>query len=118
MKGTIPIQGRYLGMSITCVPFWIPQWHGRISFKPSSKQASRGEFLHHHMADVWHLYSSAANDTRNPPSRFSQILAMTQDELANHELLMREEDLEHFGGKKSWLHVGRQLSTPAELLPY
>jgi hypothetical protein len=61
------------------------------------------------MADVWHLYSSAANDTRNPPSRFSQILAMTQDELANHEILMREEDLEHFGGKKSWLRVNCQL---------
>jgi hypothetical protein len=68
--------------------------------KQASKQASRGEFLHHHMADVWHLYSSAANDTRNPPSRFSQILAMTQDELANHELLMREEDLEHLLWRK------------------
>jgi hypothetical protein len=59
--------------------------------------------------DVWHLYSSAANDTRNPPSRFSQILAMTQDELANHELLMREEDLEHLLWRKKVV-AARQLT--------
>jgi hypothetical protein len=83
----------------------------------ASKQAEENSFITWHMADVWHLYSSAANDTRNPPSRFSQILAMTQDELANKKLLMREEDLEHLLWRKKVV-AARHLSTPAELLPY
>jgi hypothetical protein len=66
-------------------------------------------FLANKQEDVWHLYSSAANDTRNAPSRFSQILAMTQDELANKKLLMREEDLEHLLWRKKVV-AARQLT--------